>query len=106
MSSANTRELLAERAALIDEMAGLAGLMRGSVVERYTTCARPGCGCHQGRKHGPRHFLAVNEGGRQRQKYIRGNQLAAVRAGIGQYHRLQEIIEQLTRVNLELLRAE
>ena len=48
-----------KRAALLRELAGLSGLLHGSYLERFTTCSRPRCACHQGRRHGPRAYMIV-----------------------------------------------
>lgn len=104
MSNINIKKLLDERAKLLIELGTLSKLLRGSWVERYSTCSRPHCKCHQGERHGPRRYLVVNEGGRQKQKYIPNAQVEAVRHGIEQYRKLQEIINRITRINVHLLR--
>ncbi len=104
MSSKKTLTLLAERATLTEELSTLSHLLRGSWVERYSVCSRPGCKCHQGERHGPRHYLVINEDGRQRQKYVANSQADAALAGISQYHRSREIVERITQINLELIR--
>ena len=96
--------LLNERQRLLAEMAGLSGLLHGSWLERYSTCSRPGCACHQGCRHGPRRYLVVNEGGRQRQRYISAGLESVVHQGLAQYRRLQQIVARLTQINLALMR--
>ncbi len=80
--------------------------LHGSIVERYTTCQRPTCHCHKGKKHGPRHYLAINENGHQRPKYIRTADLDRARQGVANFHRIQGYLDRLTALNLEILRAE
>ena len=98
--------LLEERAALLEEMSGLSQLVHGSWVERYMVCSRPACKCHQGERHGPRHFLVVNEQGRQRQKYVASRHERAVRRGLAQYRRLAEIVNRITALNLALMKVD
>jgi len=105
MSSKPTKALAKKRQRLLDELSHLTTLIRGSFFERYSTCARPTCACHQGERHGPRGYVTVKEGGRQRQYYIPQNQTAAVRHGIEQYHRLMEIVDHISSINLELMQG-
>jgi hypothetical protein len=93
-----------ERRALLRELAGLEGLIRGTYLTRYATCARPGCACHRGHRHGPIVCVAVSAGGRQRQHYVRQGQAAAAREGVRQYHRLLAVADRITAINLQLLR--
>ena len=102
-STAKTNELLKKRAVLLAELGTLSQLLHGSWVERYSVCSRADCKCHRGERHGPRHYLVVHEDGRQRQKYIPNSQTDVALAGITQYRRLQEIVDQITKLNLALL---
>ena len=104
----NTNEspavLRRERRQCVKEMAALEGLIRGTFLTRHTVCARPHCACHQGRRHGPICVVAVTWGKRQRQHYVRQDQVEAVREGIRQYHRLLELLDRITAINLRLMR--
>ena len=104
MSNVNVEKLLHERSRLLIELGGFSRLLRGSWVERYSLCSRPHCKCHQGERHGPRRYLVVNEGGRQKQKYIPNAQVEAVLNGIEQHQRLQEIVNRITQINISLVR--
>lgn len=95
-----------ERATLLSELGSLAGLMHGSWVERYSTCARKECACHRGKKHGPRYYVVVGQEGRQRQKYVPLSQVEAARNGLAQGLRAQQIVRRITLVNVELMRQE
>jgi hypothetical protein len=103
-SQGRVRKALRLRRALLAELRSLAGLIRGSYFERFSTCRRPGCPCHAGRRHGPRGYVAVSKAGLPRQHYVRQSQVAAVRAGIAQFQRLLAIAEELTAINLALMR--
>ena len=106
MSSTNVARLIAERTKLLEELGTLSHLLHGSWVQRYSVCSRPTCKCHSGERHGPRHYLVVQEGGGQRQKYVANAQVDAALEGIAQYRRLQEIVEQITRQNLALMKED
>ncbi len=96
--------LIERRQQLLDELVGLTHLVHGSWVERYSTCSRVNCRCHRGEKHGPRYYVVVQEKGKQRQKYIPRAQAAAVRQGLAQSRKLQEIVAEVTRINLLLIK--
>jgi hypothetical protein len=100
MKHTSSSKLAAERKALLAELSSLSEVVQGSWLERYTTCSRKDCRCHQGERHGPRYYLVINEGGRQRPKYIPNVQVEKVQNGLKQYRRLKEIVARLTQINL------
>lgn len=47
-------------------------LLRGSLIERYLRCGKPGCKCAQGEGHGPKYYLSVSFAGhRPQMDYVR-----------------------------------
>jgi hypothetical protein len=104
MSSKMKEGPLDERARLLLELATLSRLLQGSWVERYSVCSRVNCKCHSGDRHGPRHYLVVNEDGQQRPKYVPNSQVEAAMEGLEQYRRLREITERITQLNLALMK--
>ena len=104
MSNSLIDKLRKERSELLEELGTLSQLLHGSWVERYSVCSRRDCKCRRGFRHGPRFYLVVNEGGCQRQKYIPKAEVEAAREGVKQYRRLQEIIEQITQINVLLIK--
>ena len=104
MSSTQINQLIAQRTSLLAELSTLSHLIHGSCFERYAICSRPNCSCHSGKRHGPRYCLVIHEEGRQRQKYVPNAQVPAAKDGIEQYHRLQEIVEEITQINLALIK--
>lgn len=106
MSTPSPKHLTTERARLLTELSTLSRLLHGSWVERYTVCARADCDCHRGARHGPRHYLVINEAGHQKQKYVRHAQVKAALQGLAEYRRLQEIVARMTQINLALMKEE
>ncbi|MDI9497952.1 MAG: hypothetical protein QM270_05630 [Bacillota bacterium] len=104
MSNAKMDELLRERARLLEELGKQAWLLQGTWIERYSTCVRPGCKCHQEERHGPRHYVAVMRDGRQRQSYVRRKHEILVREGLRQGQEIDRLLQQITDINLELLK--
>jgi len=105
LSKAKIGALRRERRRLLTELTSLSRVIRGSFVERFSTCSRPACACHAGRRHGPRFYVAVTRRRTQRQHYVARRQVEAVRDGIAQYHRLLGILDHLTAINLQLMRG-
>ena len=99
-----SKELQKERAGLLAELATLSRLLHGSWVERYSMCSRSDCKCRRGERHGPRHYLVVNEAGRQRQKYVANSQVKAAMEGLAQHRRLRRIVDRITQLNLKLMK--
>lgn len=104
MTSRESQKLLKERSDLLSELGTLSCMLHGSWVERYSVCSRPDCRCHQGERHGPRHYLVINENGRQRQKYIVNVNVETALRGIAEHKRVLEIVDRITHINLALLK--
>jgi hypothetical protein len=106
MQHNSLQQLVLKRSHLFAEISKLTSLLHGSLLERYSTCARKDCKCRQGQRHGPHYCLVVNEEGRQRQKYISLSQVSAAREGLNQYKKLQELIHLITQTNLDIMKEE
>jgi len=81
-------------------------LLRASYVERYTTCGKPNCICARGQKHGPFYYLVANLGGGKIVKSLLKTTVhqQAVKQGVVGYQSHWERLEELSQINLELLR--
>ena len=55
-----------------------------ALVVDYKRCGRPRCRCVQGALHGPYYYLRWREGTRQRRRYLRTTEVAAVRTILAQ----------------------
>lgn len=105
VSGRDEKALRRERQKLLAELARLPLIIHGSYFERYSTCSRPGCACHEGERHGPRAYIAERKDGRPRQHYVKQDQVSAVQEGIEQYRRLLVLADRVSEINLELARA-
>ena len=103
--NSSERKLLRKRQGLLKQLMELNLVLNASYLERFSTCMRPQCKCHKGKKHGPRAYLAVYRDKRQRQVYVPQPQRDMVQLGLRQYQRLQEIVQAITDINLQLMRA-
>jgi len=98
-------DLEQQRAALLSRVHALPNLMRGSLYERWHKCGRPGCGCAG---DGPKHLtrqLTVTLGGRTQTRYVRVGEVEQVQALLAAYAELWTLVNDLTAVNLALLRG-
>ena len=91
------------RNVLLSNLRGLGNLMRGSLCVAMVRCGSPRCACAQSEKHRKLH-LTVNLKGRTRTAYVGEPRAAQVQALLDEYDRARAIIDELTAVNLELLR--
>ena len=98
--------LLRRRQALVGKLAGLEPLvLRGSLIERYKRCGKPGCKCADGPGHGPKYYLSVSfPGSRPQMNYVPQADHADVVERLANYRRVREIIEEVCEINRELLR--
>ena len=105
LSDEQAASLRAERGELLEELSRLSLLIHGSYFERYSTCSRSGCACHEGRRHGPRGYVALRSSGRPAQHYVPQSQVGAAQKGVAQYQRLLQVADRITAVNLALMRG-
>src|SRR3954469_9158756 len=76
----------------------------GSLVRRARRCSSSGCRCRRGELHGPYLYVALYLGGRNRTLYVPGACEAAVVEHVEVTHANQAALEEIARVNVELLR--
>lgn len=98
-------DLKNKRNDLLQELSTLKHVLHGSWVERYSVCSKKNCKCRRGQKHGPRRYLVINENGKQKQKYIPNSQVDIAKKGIQEYKRMQDIIMEITKINLQLIKG-
>ncbi len=102
----DTRQKLeARRDALIEQLHQQPDLTRGTVYARDRKCGRASCPCAKG---GPKHStrqLVVHLKGKPQSRYVRTGEMERVQGLIAVYEQLWRIVNQLTEVNLELLRG-
>jgi len=94
------------KAALLRGLALPPQAIRASVVERFGTCGKSNCACHQGRKHGPYYYLTQCLAPGRMQKFLLKSPAAqqAARGATDAFHRFYDGLEELSQINTELLR--
>jgi len=81
----------------------LNAVLRGSLIERYKRCGKPGCKCADGPGHGPKYYLLVSFPG-ARMDYVPQENLEATRALVANFHEVRAGLEVVCAINRELLR--
>ena len=93
------------RNALVLRLPPLKSILRGSLIERYKRCGKPGCKCADGPGHGPKYYLSVSYSGQRPQMdYVPQDAYEQTAEYLDNYHRSREILEMICEINRELLR--
>jgi hypothetical protein len=102
----STLALRQRKASLLRQLAVPSDLLRGSYVERFTTCGKPNCCCAQGQRHGPFYYLVSNLATGHVLKFLLKDALqqSRVQQAIQHYQRHWDGLEELSQINAELLR--
>ncbi len=77
---------------------------RIALVSYRGRCGKPGCRCTRGERHGPYWYVRWREDGRQRRRYVKPEELEAVRAEVNQLQMLGWCERQARRGTLADLR--
>jgi hypothetical protein len=105
MQNEPTATLRKRRNALLRQLPPLKAILRGSLIERYKRCGKPGCKCADGPGHGPKYYLSVSYPGlRPQMDYVPQEAYAQTAEFLANYHQTREILEKICEINRELLR--
>lgn len=100
-----TPSLRRRRRYLLTRLPAMEHLLRGSLIERYKPCGKPGCKCSNGPGHGPKYYLSVSQGGGYPQMdYVPLAYCSQVREWLDNYRQVREILDEICQINRELLR--
>ena len=105
LTEKTTRALRQKQKALLKRLPPLQEILRGSLVERYKRCGKPGCKCANGPGHGPKYYLTVSFPKRPPEMaYVPEAFQEKVKEYLENYRKAKEILEELSSINRELLR--
>lgn len=105
MKTLSAAALRKRRRRLLHQLPPLEHLLRGSLIERYKRCGRPGCHCANGAGHGPKFYLSISSSGeRPRMDYVPNAALADARHYLANFRKLREVLNDICAINAELLR--
>lgn len=94
---------LARQRALVKELLALREQVQGSVFARYGTCGKEGCGCREGKGHGPYVVLSTRGRGRGAFVYLRKDQAREARQLVAAARSYRQGMSQLKALNEALL---
>jgi hypothetical protein len=105
-SSDPTPTLRQRRQALVKQLGRLEPfVLRGSLIERFKRCGKPGCKCAQGPGHGPKYYLSVSlPGARPEMDYVPVEYSQKVSEYLHNFQQVRQLLEQICNINRELLR--
>jgi hypothetical protein len=105
MKEKSTSALRRRRKTLIKNLPPIESILRGSLIERYKRCGKPGCKCAETQGHGPKYYLSVSK---PKQKpvmdYIPLDYQTQVTEYLNNFRQIKTILEELCEINRELLR--
>jgi len=105
MDKKNIQQLKQRRKRLEKRIAEIGPLMRGSVVELGMTCGNPNCRCTRGEKH-KKYYFSLNRKGQTKIIYLGKTREPLARQYSENYKTLLDIIEEMTTINMDLLKAD
>src|SRR5207247_10933751 len=93
------------RQGLERQLPPLKAILRGSLIERYKRCGKPGCKCADGPGHGPKYYLSVSYPGlRPQMDYVPQESDAQIAELVANCHRARESLEAMSEIKRALLR--
>ena len=106
MSVNDERQLARLRARAFEkaqELSELGFLMRGSIIERFSRCGSPGCGCHDEppRLHGPYWQWTAKVGGKTVTRNLSEHQVKRYREWKDNAQRLDAIVAELFKLSAQ-----
>jgi hypothetical protein len=93
-----------EKRKVLEKIQSLDGAIRGSIYELQTKCGKPNCYCARTPRRHTSLMLSFSYKGKTRLVPIRTEQIPEIRARINDYKQLKAAVDELTRINAELLR--
>jgi len=105
MKEKSTSALRRRRTTLIKNLPPLEAILRGSLIERYKRCGKPGCKCAESRGHGPKYYLSVSKPKQKPEMdYIPLDYQTQVTEYLENFRQIKTILEELCEINRELLK--
>jgi hypothetical protein len=91
------------------ELLALGPLHPGTISEQYNVCGNAGCRCKdpkQPQKHGPYYQLSFTWQGKGSTRFLRPEQVEAMRRKVAKYKRLRVLVNEWVALEIERERAE
>jgi hypothetical protein len=104
LAELSVRQLRARRRRLARQLENAEVTLRGSLRAQGRRCGKEGCRCAEGELHGPYNYVSVRgEGGQRRLLYVPTDWVHAVRGCIERTEQMEAALDEISRINLELL---
>ena len=106
-NTANLKELLNKRKALVKRLSGLKYILRGSIVRQGNICGKAVCRCKRKNKpvlHGPYNYLSNRSRKSMNTIFLTERKLSYAKRGIKEYDEAIDIIYEIAEINFEILR--
>ncbi len=86
------------------QLAALGDLRPGSLSTQYNVCGTPGCRCKATppKKHGPYYQVSFTRKGKSSSKFVRKQDLAAVRKELKNYETMKTLVDRWIDLATEL----
>jgi hypothetical protein len=101
-----TKRLLTQRQRVVEKLPPIEEVLRGSILERSVRCGQSNCRCASGERHSATVLSVSFPGSRTEQMSLPAAVVPTVRGWIANYQRWWEIIEKVSAINRDLLRAQ
>jgi hypothetical protein len=95
-----------EKIEVLEKIQSLDKVIRGSVFEFKRYCGKPSCTCAKTKTPHKSMFLSFKYQGKTRLVPIKKEQIPEIKKRIKDYKELKAAIDELARINAELLRSE
>ena len=90
---------------IVEQIHSLDSVIRGSIYELKGKCGKPNCYCAKTQRRHKSLMLSFRYKGKTKLIPIKKEQIADIKARIKDYKELKAAIDELARINAELLRA-
>ena len=105
MKNLSSAALRKRRAKLLRDLPPLARVLRGSLLEKYKRCGRPGCHCANDRGQGPKRYLSISTTSQRPQiDYVPNDAFSKVNKYLDNYRNVRDALNEICAINTELLR--
>ena len=104
MDKKEIQQIKRRKRTLEQRMGMLTPVMRGTVVELATTCGHPTCRCAQGGEKHKKLYFSVSAKGKTKLIYLGKERAELAKRYADNYKALAELIDEMTLINMDLLR--
>lgn len=104
MDKKTEKELKRRLHSLKTHMDNIGPVMRGSVVKLGTKCGNPKGKCAQGEKH-VQYYFSLSKDRKTKLIFLGNDRVAKANQYAANYRKLLELIEEMTSINIELVKA-